>query len=274
MNDQTVTELTFYRIRDRIHEISGIFLGYEKEYLLRQRLSGIIRDKNLENFEALADYLEKNNPNGWKNDVISAITVNETSFFRDSHPFMNLQKLVQNEFPGRALRILSIGCANGQEPVSISIALQECNTNCGISYRIYGVDIDIKVIEAARKNIYRKEEILRGVPPSFQEKYFVQNPGGDYSASDGIFYWIQYHTENIVHGLEHSIEKEYDIVFLRNVLIYFKPETRERVLQYVHSIMAKGSFLILGASENIFGYNHLFASVIYDKSIFYRKLYE
>lgn len=244
-------------------------MGYEKEYLIRQRLSSFMQNHYLENYSELADYLEKQNLEVWKNEVISAITINETSFFRDHHPFENFGKLLQQEFQTGRINILSIGCSAGQEPVSIAIVASELGDYYFERIEIDALDIDPQILQNAASGKYSIEEINRGVPKNVRQKYFSENDK-HYQIIPRIQNKINYKKENIIEGI-HSYRNKYDIVFLRNVLIYFKQDSKEKVIRYIYEKMKDKSYLILGSSENIFGFSSEFSSEIWEKSIFYRR---
>lgn len=285
--EQTISKNDFYIIRDFIHKISGIYLEYNKEYFIRQRLEPVLLKLGIDSFTQLAVQISNNVVFSDKELFISAITTNETSFFRDSHPFhsfynylmpkmlVRLRHRMQNR--EQMIRIWCAGSSTGQEPYSIAILIDEYLSanmlnhiyrNC---FKIYATDLDCEIVKRCKAGIFNTIEVSRGLSSHRLRKYFVQNKN-DFQIIPEIRNMVLCESHSLLDMkfYKNQISK-YDLVLLRNVLIYFDEQTRQKVIRLIHSVLKDDSYFLLGSTENLYGNSELFTSVNVGNTILYRK---
>ena len=232
----------------------GIKIGAEKGYLIETRLSPIVRKYSLQNIEALIDGAKNGNSN-YKQEIIDALTTNETSFFRDSKPFDTLEKITIPEFikknsATRTLRIWSSACSSGQEAYSIKIILDRFIELKGWNIQIIGTDISKEIVNRANNGAYSQFEIQRGLPTKELVKYFDKREG-EWVAKPILKSGVNFKVENIFRPS--NAFNKYDIVFCRNLLIYFDTEHKKKALNNIHSQMNQGGHLYIGGAETLMG---------------------
>ncbi|MEM9206398.1 MAG: protein-glutamate O-methyltransferase CheR [Pseudomonadota bacterium] len=233
---------------------SGLILSNDKQYLIDTRLTPIVRANGLNDLDGLVTALKRGSSALEKN-VIEAMTTNETFFFRDKTPFDNLsEEILPVLLKNRANRRLRIWCAaasSGQEPYSIAMTIREMGqATAGWTFEIVGTDISTEVLEKAEKGQYSQFEVQRGLPVQHLLKYFTQK-GETWEIDAGLRRMVRYKQMNLLDNLS-SLGK-FDIIFCRNVLIYFDRETKSEILSRVHAMMAPDGYLLLGAAETVVG---------------------
>ena len=261
-----------------VYEISGIVLDKSKGYLLETRLRPLLRESNIETF---ADYLQKvkSDPsNRLKQQIVDAISTNETFFFRDNTPFDLLRNKILPDLIDRRrrlkqtlipLRIWSAACSSGQEVYSIAITLKETLPNFD-SYKIsiIGSDISDKVIAQASYGKYSRFEIDRGLPKHYLHRYFSQ-VGNEWRIKDEIRAMVQFKK---IHLLKSFLDiGKFDIIFCRNVAIYFSQVDRRKMFGNMVNVLEPDGVLLLGGSESLSGMNLPFESNNYLRGIYYQK---
>jgi len=240
---------------------SGLIITQDKMYLLETRLAAILRDNNLDSLAALVDVLRQPGAASVKDQVVDAMTTNETSFFRDNHPFDALRKsvipgLIERRAATRCLRIWSAACSTGQEPYSLAMTLKEMKDKLGgWRVEILGTDISVDVLEKAKAGVYSQFEVQRGLPIQMLVKYFTQT-GDTWQISPEIRAMVQYKPLNLLADFAHL--GNFDVVFCRNVLIYFDQETKIGVLNRIARMLEPDGFLVLGAAETVVGLTEAF----------------
>lgn len=250
----TPSEYAF--ISGYLKERSGLALPDNKEYLVQSRLGPIIRDRELGGMTELVALLRRGTDRKLEAEVVEAMTTNESFFFRDKLPFdlmrdYMLPQLLSRSRPPSRLRIWCCAASTGQEPYSIAILLNEMRAKLGnVRCEIVATDISTKVIERARSGIYSQFEVQRGLPITLLMKYFKQT-GDQWQVNEAVRSAVKFEYCNLLEGL--SRMGKFDIVFCRNVLIYFDEATKRDVLARVAAQMNPGAYMVLGAAETIMG---------------------
>lgn len=246
----------FEFIRDLVKEESGISLTRDKIYLIKTRLEPVLKCENLKSVEELVTQLRWSSTDKLTNAVIGAMTINETFFFRDSAPFDALKNhviptLIEERKASRTLNIWCAACSSGQEPYSIAMLLREyfpSLNNWDVS--ILATDISDEVIEKGQTGIYSQFEIDRGLP-RVMLKYFEQQERG-WRIKKEISESIYFQKGNLLELWPNNYNyPPMDIVFLRNVLIYFDLDVRRNILQNMKKMLKPDGFLFLGQSETV-----------------------
>lgn len=243
---------------------SGLILGSEKMYLVESRLLPLVRKRKLDNLEALVQNLRLGSDKQLLQDVTEAMTTNESSFFRDKTPFDNLRneiipKFIETRGSRKQLRIWSAAASTGQESYSIAMVLKEMPAQlAGWRFDIIGTDLSKEVLEKARAGMYSQFEVQRGVPMQMLVKYFKQI-GEMWQIDPAIRAMVQFREGNLLNDLRGM--GPCDIIFCRNVLIYFDTETKKLVLERMAEIMPEDGVLFLGAAETVIGLTTKLVSV-------------
>ncbi len=234
---------------------SGYHLVPGKEYLLESRLKLVLTAHNLSTYQDLMDSIKRSPHGDIAVDTIEAMTVNETFFFRDDAPFKHFTDkiipVLAEWGKTRPLRIWSAACSTGQEPYSIAIGLEESKLKYPhLKYEILASDINNRILTKARHGTYSNMEVTRGVPDSYKRKYFT-NTQDQWRINDSI--------RNSVTFFHHNLKTDpklfkgpFDLVFLRNVLIYFDTDLKKDVLRRVAETMRSDAYMVLGVAENIY----------------------
>jgi chemotaxis protein methyltransferase CheR len=247
------TEFTF--IQGFLMQRTGILLNAEKRYLVETRLDPVMRQLQLASFRVVVDKL-KMGDRTLETAVIDAMTTNETLFFRDKMPFDLFQnqvmpELIRNRRADGRIRIWCAACSTGQEPYSLSMILDEMKPRLnGITVEILATDVSEKVIAQAREGVYSQFEVQRGLPIRYLLKHFTQ-VGSRWQIDKALADRIQFKTLNLLHGFKAL--GQFDIIFCRNVLIYFGEPTKRDILNRMSEVLASDGSLILGGAETVLG---------------------
>ncbi len=248
-----MTTEDFHFIRDLLVAEAGIELEPGKGYLVESRLLPVAQRAGLPSLEALIDHLRQEGKNGLNREVVHAMTINETSFFRDRHPFEALRHAVLPELIRRRaavsqLNIWSAACSTGQEPYTVAMLLREYFPELNRwKVRLVASDLCHEVLAKAREGRYTQLEINRGLPPALLAKYF-QPDQGEWLIKEEIRRRIEFQPFNLTK--EWPPMPPWDLVLLRNVLIYFSQGARQRVLQRACQRLHPDGYLFLGTAEN------------------------
>jgi len=245
----------FQLLKDFLHKESGLSISEDKMYLLESRLNPIIKKMELADMSALVGKLRMNDAQA-KHDVIEAMTTNETFFFRDNHPFdrfrdVVLPSLVANKPVGSTIRIWCAACSSGQEPYSLAIILKENAAKyAGYNFEIIATDLSEDILQIARTAKYTQFEVQRGMPITLLVKYFTQQ-GSDWFLNDDIKNMVRFEKFNLLDPM--TKYGTLDVIFCRNVLIYFDTTTKGNILAEMHNHCAKHGYLFLGGAETVVG---------------------
>jgi len=251
-----MTELDFDFLRALLQQRSGLFLSTEKRYLVESRLGMLCRRRGIAGITALVVQLRANPASELEAAVVEAMTTNETLFFRDRTPFdlfrdVILPEKLATNAQSRALRIWCAAVSTGQEAYSLAMLLDEIAPRlAGWTIEILGTDISLDVIERARQGLYSQFEVQRGLPVQLLLKHFRQE-GDKWRLSERIRNMITLKQHNLLDS-SHQLG-QFDIIFCRNVLIYFDLPTKARVMAALAQRLAPNGAFILGAAETVIG---------------------
>lgn len=255
---------------------SGICLGASKQYLVSSRLRRLMADNELKNLHDLVAKIQGPSNARMKTQVIDAMTTNETLWFRDNHPFRILEEKLLPEFyaqkPSRPLRIWSAACSTGQEPYSMSMVIndyKERNRVFSNGEKIVATDISPSAIEQAKSAEYATLAIGRGLDPNKLKKHFKETEKGRFKVNQKIASSIEFRLLNLQDS--YALLGKFDIVFCRNVLIYFTGDFKKDILTRIHGTLNPGGYLMVGASEAVNGLSDLYEMVHCRPGIIYRK---
>ncbi|PWC28736.1 CheR family methyltransferase [Teichococcus aestuarii] len=246
------------RIAHRVREVSGLVLGPGQGYLLSSRLAPLLARHRLAGLEALAASLGSPGGTLLAQEAAEALATNETSFFRDGAPFRHLAeaalpRLAAARPPGAALRIWSAACSTGQEAYSVAMLARELQPALGgRPVSILGTDICGAVLERARAGLYTEFEMQRGLSPERRARWFTPE-GQGWRAAATLRADCRFERANLVGPL--GVSGTFDIILLRNLLIYLDQPTKERVLEACQQRLAPDGVLYLGAAETLLGLN-------------------
>jgi chemotaxis protein methyltransferase CheR len=269
----SIAAAEFSFISALVHKRSGILLEPGKEYLVEARLAPIVRQEKIESIGALVTRLQAEPASPLVQKVVEAMTTNETSFFRDAHPFEALRRVVipQVMEARKAQKTLSIWCAassTGQEPYTIAMTLREHFPALATwKLTFIATDISAEMVRRSREGKYSQIEVNRGLPAALMVKYF-QKQGLEWQIDASLRSMIDFREMNLT--TPWTLMPPMDIVFMRNVLIYFDQPTKKDILGRVRRIMKPDGFLFLGCAETTMSLDDSFERVQVDKSGCYR----
>jgi chemotaxis protein methyltransferase CheR len=248
-----------------VKQRSGLVLTPEKAYLLESRLFPVARKHSLKSLEDMAQALRAKREEALMFDITEAMTTNESFFFRDMKPFTIFQKiLLPRLLAARAakkhIRIWSAAASSGQEAYSLAMICVEAAAKLqGWKIEIVGTDISREMVTRAKAGIYSQFEVQRGLPVTHLVKYFQQIAGDKWQIKDNIRQMVQFNEGNLLSDL--GVFGSFDIVYCRNVLIYFDALTKTKVLSTISDIMQPDGFLLLGGAETVLGISDKFKIV-------------
>jgi chemotaxis protein methyltransferase CheR len=256
-----------------VRERSAIELDHSKSYLIEARLGPVARASGFASIEQLIQGLRTKRSPELETRLVEALTTNETSFFRDIHPFEALRSMVLPELrlknaASRRLNIWSAGCSTGQELYSVAIVLREHFPDL-VNWRplLAGADLSEEVLQRARAGRFSQAEVNRGLSAALLAKYF-QRDGLHWTLDEQVRGMAAFSKLNLIEPWPPM--PKMDIVLLRNVLIYFSAETKSAILEKVRKAMAPQAVLFLGAAESTLGLDAAFERVQLNNSVFYR----
>lgn len=263
------TDFTF--VTQMVRQRSSIDLQPGKEYLVESRLAPIARSLGERDVGGLVQRLRRGD-NQLENAVVDALTTNETSWFRDGHPF---DAFVNHILPdllrsstSRQISIWSAACSSGQEAYSLAMLLLDwLPLHPGYSARIFGSDISRSMVDRARAARYSQLEVNRGLRAPYLVKYFDQ-VGRDWCLRPQVTSMCRFELGNL--ALPPAGVPASDIVFLRNVLIYFDMETKRTVLSNVRRVLRPGGFLVLGGAESTLNLDSAFQRMEMGKAVVFK----
>ena len=235
---------------------SGLSLGPDKRYLLEARLAPVLQRESLRDLRALADRVLAARGCALEREVVEAMTTGETLFFRDSTPFAHLRDAVLPRLhaarpPGVALRLWSAAASSGQEAYSLAMQVADSPLRAGgRPVRILGTDISREKVERARAGLFSQFEVGRGLPAAMLARHFSRE-GDSWRISEALRQHVEFRAFNLLDDLQPL--GSFDVVFCRNVLIYFDAPTKTRVLEAIARRMAPDGALYLGAAETVLG---------------------
>jgi len=258
----------FNRLATMAYDISGIVLGEQKKELVYSRISRRVRKLNLENFSQYCQYLTTNQDSE-TNEFLNAITTNLTSFFRESHHFEYLaQEIIpkwKKEKKGKTIRIWSSACSTGPEPYSIAITLNKNMAMNNFNVKILATDLDSEVLAKARKGEYPIADIEQ-LPRNYLSNFLRNKDSETGQVKDSIRQMIQFNRLNLLGPW--PMKNKFDVIFCRNVVIYFNKETQRELFDRLADSLVEGGYLFIGHSETLHGMTERFVNIgrtIYQK---------
>jgi chemotaxis protein methyltransferase CheR len=246
----------FDLIAQILKDRSGLSLNKEKAYLLESRLNPVARKWSFSGFDELAQAIRTKRDEALLVDVTEAMTTNESFFFRDQKPFdqftnIVLPHLLEARAARRSFRIWSAACSSGQEPYTLAMLLKEqAEKLSGWRVEIVATDLSNEILDKAKEGLYSQFEVQRGLPISLLVKYFSQ-VGDRWQIDDSLRSMVKYQRLNLLEDL--SSLGMFDVVFCRNVLIYFDTPTKTKVLDSISKMLPSDGFLYLGGAETVLG---------------------
>jgi chemotaxis protein methyltransferase CheR len=278
----------FHLLSQYIYSLCGIVVREDKSYLIRQRLEPLVKASGCENFGDFHKKASQDHTPELDQQIIDAITTNETSFFRDEHPFVAFTEHVLPELgerirqrkarqmsrKGPKVSLWSAGSSTGQEPYSLAMLIHEyalANRHLNIAKEDFGLlatDISSIALSRAMAGEYTEMEIKRGLSPERVEKYFRRDQRR-WVINTFIRSMVDFRQINLVKPL--PLLGGFDVIFCRNVLIYFDNNTKKRMVNQIYEMLSGEGFLVLGATENLYGITNGFESFHYEKTLMYRK---
>ena len=256
-----MTPLDYDFLRKLLRERSGLVLSGDKEYLVESRLLPVARKMGLSSLNELVAKLRVPAAERVIVDVVEAMTTNESFFYRDKIPFDHFREgimpaLIKARANQRRMRIWCAAASTGQEPYSLAMIIREMGAQlAGWRIEIIGTDLSNEVLEKAKAGVYSQFEVQRGLPIQMLVKYFTQN-GETWQISADIRAMVQYRPLNLLQDF--SALGSFDVIFCRNVLIYFDQPTKIDVLERCARILDPDGFLVLGAAETVVGLTDAF----------------
>ena len=263
--------LDYEYLRRLLRERSGLVLSGDKQYLVESRLLPVARRAGLADVGALVQRLRSPNSEDLATQVVEAMTTNESFFFRDKIPFelfrgTIMPQLLAARAARRRIRIWCAAASTGQEPYSLAMSLKEMGDSIsGWHIEIVATDLCSEVLERARSGIYSQFEVQRGLPIALLLKYFTK-ADDNWQIAAGVRAMVQFRRLNLIGDFAHL--GVFDVVFCRNVLLYFDQETKSRVLDRLARVMDGDGYLILGAAETVVGLTECFKPIASSRGLY------
>ena len=268
---QALSSAAFQTFATLLKNRSGLIIGPDKLYLLETRLASILKHEQLRDLTALAERLRGASAEPLIRQVVEAMTTNESFFFRDDKPFQHfrnqaLPRLMASRPAGAPLRIWSAASSSGQEAYSLAMILTECRASVGDRrIEIIGTDLAHDQVVRARDGLYTQFEVQRGLPVQMLMRYFRKEDSG-WRISEAIRAMVQYREWNLLGDLRPL--GQFDVVYCRNVLIYFDQATKAKVLEAVAQQMPADGLLYLGGAETVLGISSRFAPLPTERGVY------
>ncbi|HEY9624703.1 MAG TPA: protein-glutamate O-methyltransferase CheR [Crinalium sp.] len=266
--------IDFEYLRKLVFEQSGVVLEPHKDYLADLYLDKLASQSKFTSVAAFVEHLKTIPRDSLHTQAIEALLISETSFFRDRYPFEALQRsvlppLIQSRSNKRAINIWSAACSTGQEPYSIAMLIRESFPELSTwAIRLIATDVSARSLERARQGVYSDLEVNRGLAPELRDRFF-HPVGRSWQLNDDLRQMVEFRQLNLIHSWN-SLPKM-DVIFLRNVLIYFNNETKQAILNKVQGCLRDDGYLFLGSGETTFYLDARFEA-IHGKACLYHRL--
>lgn len=270
----------FDQFRQFLEDACGISLGDNKQYLVTNRIRRILEEHNLASFGDLVKALKFGINRKLKDQVIDSMTTNETFWFRDNYPYDHLkntllpQLMLPNNRMFGPVRIWSAACSSGQEPYSISMMVEEYKRqsmgNLPRPVQIVATDLSSTVLDQAKRGEYDKLSVMRGLSADRLERYFDNPDPSLWRVKGFVKERIDFRSLNLMDS--YAALGKFDIVFCRNVLIYFNADLKRQILQKIHASLKPQGLLFLGSSEGLAGAADIFEMIRCEPGILYKAI--
>ena len=275
MANKDVSPESYLKFRDFLEKQCGIVLGDNKQYLVRSRLASLLYKHKYESADELIDVVVRGFDRTLLQGVIDAMTTNETLWFRDNYPFDLLikdllPKLASNN---QKIRIWSAACSSGQEPYSIAMSVLEFQRQRPGALRagveIVATDLSSEMLKKCEQGIYDELSLARGLSAQRRGTFFEQHETGLMQVKPEVRRMVSFRSLNLLSS--YAGLGRFDIVFCRNVLIYFSPQVKQRILQQIAGQLQSDGVLFLGASESISAASDIYSMVKCHPGLYYQK---
>lgn len=258
-------------LQDYVYRESGIVLDADKHYLLEARLTPIVHQMRLSSVNDLCSLLRATSDSPLKQQVVDAMTTNETYFFRDPVQYDVLKArvlpaLMAERRDTRRMSFWSAASSSGQEAYSLAMLLLEMGLG-DWNVRILGTDLSARMLERARGGKFLQIEVNRGLPATYLVKYFKRS-GLEWQLKDEVLRMVRFESFDLRKSMRAL--GPFDVVFCRNVLIYFDVESKRRILREIQGTLFKGGYLLLGGSETTLNLDDRFERRIFGQTVFYQ----
>jgi len=278
MHSVTMTDAQFMEFRDLLHDFCGIYFNDDMKFILEKRLVRRLEAIGVGNFSEYMDIIKGvKGKNGELGEAINILTTNETYFFREKFqlkafkeeilPSIQKEKLRKKD---RKLRIWSAGCSSGEEVYTIAILVEESGLFDGWDVKVLGSDISTRVLERAERGVYSSNS-FRETSENYMDNYFICSSSDDCRVVDRLKRLVDFRKVNLVNSDEVFSTGAFDLIFCRNVIIYFDIEAKRRVIDYLLAVLNPGGYLLLGHSESLLNISTKFDLVHLKSDMVYRK---
>lgn len=281
--EYTLSEQAYIAFSRFLHEKLGILLGANRQYLVKSRLSNVAREKKFDDFDRFLSTVAGMQDRELTDHCLELMTTNETFWFRDEYPFALLKKDILPSLLEQAkklnkqhgkLRIWSSACSSGQEPYSIAMIVNQFMRENPVAFlngvEIVATDYSAKMIASAQAGEYDELALGRGLPKEYRDKYFKADETRTLKIDPSLKKMITFKRFNLLN--DYSSLGQFDIVFCRNVLIYFDGNQKNKILTKLAACLPQSGILFLGAAESISGSESLFKMTSGDSGLYYSKL--
>ncbi len=269
-----LVDSTFRDLRDYIYDQSGIFISDTKKYLIENRLSRILQEKQLKSFEEYLKLIKVSSNGNELTRLFDAVTTNETYFFREPQQLdvfadIVIPKIMATKKAGQRLKLWSSACSTGEEPYTISIMLSEKRIAAD-RFEIYASDLSEGVLTSAKKAVYNSYSI-RNIPDNYLNKYFKSN-GQSHSLNASVKNTVKFSKVNLIDDKKIKSLRGMDIIFCRNVLIYFDAKAKQKAVSNLYDCLNPGGYLFIGSSESLHNVTRALRPSVTNKVIMYQKV--
>jgi len=265
----------YLKFRQFLEKQCGIVLGENKQYLVRSRLASLLYKYSYSSADELINVVVRGHDRGLLQSVIDAMTTNETLWFRDNYPFDLLVKDLLPDLAktNRNIKIWSAACSSGQEPYSIAMAILEFQRQRPGILRggvdIVATDLSSEMLSKCELGVYDELSLARGLSPQRRQAFFQQHEMGRMQIKPEVRRMVTFKSFNLLSS--YAALGRFDIVFCRNVLIYFSADVKQRILQQIAGQLQPNGVLFLGASESISSASDTYSMVKCQPGLYYQK---
>ena len=281
-----VSPQEFRDVQTLVRTLCGLVLTDDKTYLVQTRLEPVVQAHGCKSFAEYLGRLQQTHAILMRDELVEALTTGETSFLRDTHPFEEfrrqimpaladmVRRRIEERQPIPLARIWSAGCSTGQEPYSLAMCVLDflaANPGCGLRaehFPILATDVSSRSLNVAKEGRYPERDLDRGLSAELRSRYFTQQ-GEYWTAKNELQRCVEFRRLNFIDRVTNLGPNE--VIFCRNVLIYFDTPTRQRLCEQFYQLLAPGGLLIVGAAESLYGLNTSFQSESIGVTTGYRK---
>ncbi len=275
MSARQLDDKSYHQFRVFLEQQCGIVLGESKQYLVKSRLAPLMSTFDLSSLSELVNRTLSPVERQLRAAVIDAMTTNETLWFRDDYPFKLLKRQLLPDLADRKtpVKIWSAASSSGQEPYSIAMSVLEYQQTNPLAFprgvEVIGTDISTTMLEHCKQGQYDSLALARGLSAERKTKFFEPGDNGMLKVKEQVRKMVSFRPLNLLNS--YSLMGRFDIVFCRNVLIYFSPEIKAQIIGQIHGTLNNAGYLFLGASESLSGLNDNFNMLRCNPGIVYQK---